>query len=273
MPPIFYRQSAAGKYPREGISKEYERNRNQALINPVDIIKPIQDFPDICITTFSKKIIDKTAALMNAEVITNLVSANGLNPIYRIRCAGRDFALYCSRVGAPASVCEMEEVIAMGADKFVFFGSCGVLNDAVVRNRIIVPSGTVRDEGTSYHYAAPEDDLVPDPKMNEILQSSLEELRWPYVTGKIWTTDAIYRETIQIISERKEEGCIAVDMEYSALLAAARFRNIKFIQFFFGADSMNEEVWHSNDLTDYGISNADNYMKLAVSCGLRLSCA
>ena len=259
MPPIFYRQSAAGKYPGEGISKEYERNRNQALINTADFIKPIRDFPDICITTFSKKIIDRTAALMNAEVITNLVSANGLNPIYR--------------VGAPASVCEMEEVIAMGADKFVFFGSCGVLNDAVVRNRIIVPSGTVRDEGTSYHYAAPEDDLVPDPKMNEILQSSLEELRWPYVTGKIWTTDAIYRETIQIISERKEEGCIAVDMEYSALLAAERFRNIKFIQFFFGADSINEEVWHSNDLTDYGISNSDNYMKLAVSCGLRLSCA
>ncbi|WP_238726231.1 nucleoside phosphorylase [Diplocloster modestus] len=262
MPPVFFRQSIQNPYItiekgsnasvadtderntggsdirqptfREYSGKvrdKYDRNRSQALINPADLMKPIEGFPDICITTFSKKIIDKTAALANAEVITNLVSANGLNPIYRIRCAGRDFALYCSRVGAPASVCEMEEVIAMGDDKFVFFGSCGVLNDAVVRNRIIVPNGTVRDEGTSYHYTDPEDELVPDPKMTEILRSSLEELRWPYVAGKI------------------------------------------FIQFFFGADSMDEEVWHSNDLTDYGIRSADNYMKLAVSCGLRLSCA
>ena len=46
-----------------------------------------------------------------------------------------------------------EEVVAMGAKKFVLFGSCGVLDDEKVKDHIIIPVSAVRDEGTSYHYA------------------------------------------------------------------------------------------------------------------------
>ena len=44
-----------------------------------------------------------------------------------------------------------EEIIAMGAKKFVLFGSCGVLDDNKVDGNIIIPVSAVRDEGTSYH--------------------------------------------------------------------------------------------------------------------------
>ena len=74
-----------------------------------------------------------------------------------------DIAFYMSRVGAPACVAGFEEIIAMGAKKFVLFGSCGVLDDGKVKDRIIIPVAALRDEGTSYHYlaSAPEIEAAP----------------------------------------------------------------------------------------------------------------
>ena len=58
---------------------------------------------------------------------------------------------------------------------------------------------------------------------------------------------------------RKEAGCIAVDMEYSALLAAAKYRHIPFVQFFYSADSLDHGEWEQRDLTDYGVDSAEKY--------------
>ena len=59
-------------------------------------------------------------------------------------------------------------------------------------------------------------------------------------------------------------------MEYSALLAAAAYRNVPFIQFFYGADSLACGKWQPRDLTDYGLSNSEKYMALALECGLAM---
>lgn len=50
----------------------------------------------------------------------------------------------------------------------------------------------------------------------------------------------IFRETKEKVRARKEEGCTTVEMECSALAACAKFRNVKFGQFFFTADILAE---------------------------------
>ncbi len=98
----------------------------------------------------------------------------------------------------------------------------------------------------------------------------MEKYGFPYACGKIWTTDAIYRETPQEIAAWKEAGCIGVEMEYSALLAAAAYRNLPLIH-----SSMEQTAWiipHGSprDLTDWGLSGAETYMTLAFACGLTM---
>lgn len=39
-----------------------------ALINPTDCIKPIDNFPEVCISTFSKNIIDKFILLESGRI-------------------------------------------------------------------------------------------------------------------------------------------------------------------------------------------------------------
>lgn len=126
-----------------------------ALFTPFDTTKAVKDFPEICVSTFSENIIQKFASLSNVKKIAALYTANGIIPVCKIRYKDRDIAFYLSRVGAPACVAGFEEIIAMGAKKFVLFGSCGVLDDDKVKENIIIPVSAVRDEGTSYHYIAP----------------------------------------------------------------------------------------------------------------------
>ena len=94
------------------------------FIQPSDITKKIDNFPEICVSTFSKNIIQKFSSLTNTEKIAELYTANGIIPVYKIRYRDTNIAFYLSRVGAPACVAGFEEIIALGAKKFVLFGSC-----------------------------------------------------------------------------------------------------------------------------------------------------
>ena len=158
----------------------------------------------------------------------------------------------------------------MGAKKFVLFGSCGVLDDEKTRGNIIVPTAAVRDEGTSYHYAPPAPEIEADQRSVAVLEQVLNDLKCPYVKGKTWTSDAIYRETVPVIGERRSEGCLAVEMECASMMAAARYRGIPFIQFLYGADSLSADGWEIRDLAAYGADAAEKYMLLAFECALRM---
>lgn len=241
-----------------------------ALFTPSDTTKRIEGFPEICVSTFSENIIQKFSSLNNTEKIAELYTANGRIPVYKIRYKNKDIAFYLSRVGAPACVVGFEEIVAMGAKKFVLFGSCGVLNDNKVKDRIIIPISAIRDEGTSYHYITPSSEIEADPHSVQILENVLKSCGYSYVKGKTWTSDAIYRETMPTIQERKQEGCIAADMECASMLAVAKYRHIPFIQFLYGADNLSSDTWEIRDLALYGLTNAEKYMVLAFECGLAL---
>ena len=96
-----------------------------------------------------------------------------------------------SPVGAPAAVCIMEEVIAMGARHFVYFGSCGVLQRDIAEGHFVVSTSAVRDEGTSYHYLPGADEIELDRACVRAVVDALESIGFPYMAAKTWTTDAI----------------------------------------------------------------------------------
>lgn len=241
-----------------------------ALFGPWDTTKRIDHFPEICVSTFSDPIIQKFSTLDHVEKIAELCSANGVLPVYKINYRNREIAFYRSMVGAPACVSCFEEIIAMGARKFVLFGSCGVLDDDQVKDHLIVPVSAVRDEGTSYHYQKPSPEIEADPHSVQVLEQVLTACGYPYVKGKTWTSDAIYRETLSAIRERRQEGCLAVEMECASMLAVAQYRNIPFIQFLYGADLLSSDTWEIRDLCSYGLTSAEKYMVLAFECGLAL---
>lgn len=90
------------------------------------------------------------------------------------------------------------------------FGSAGSLDSNVTNGKFVIPTESYREEGLSYNYAAPADYL--EIKNSKILKSIFDELKLPSVVSKVWTTDAIYRETKAKLEARKAEGCVNVGL-------------------------------------------------------------
>lgn len=84
--------------------------------------------------------------------------------------------------------------------------------------------------------------------------------------GKVWTTDGIYREMITKMKARKQEGCLAVDMECSAVAAWGQFREIAVCQFFYAADHLSEERWHPRSLgNEADLDEKDKIAEIALN--------
>lgn len=251
------------------VFKNFDNSR-KAFFNPEDVQKRVEGFPEICVSTFSESIINKFAGMEGAEIIADLYSANGIIHVYKINYEGKDIAFFLSRVGAPACVCGLEEIIAMGAKKIVLFGSCGILDKTAAAGKIVVPTSAVRDEGTSYHYLPAWAEAEVKEEYVDIVCGVLKRCGYQYVTGKVWTTDGIYRETRAAVEDRKAQGCIAVEMEFAAAAAAAGFRDIPFIQFLYGEDNLDSEEWEPGGLLCPDMNRIEKYMALAFECGLAL---
>ena len=220
----------------------------RSTFEPDEVVSPVAGMPKIGVTCFSGKLMDRLITAFDAQVIAHCSGGNGKLPVYRIRYAGRELALFLSRIGAPACVVQYEELFAMGLERLVVFGTCGVLDKSIGDLSIIIPDCAVRDEGTSYHYLRPSREVPVNPKHREAFYALLKSHGYSYVTGKVWTTDAPYRETRDKVARRRAEGCVCVDMECSAIAALAAFRGKDVFQFFYAADNLDSAVWDKRSL-------------------------
>ena len=169
--------------------------------------------------------------------------------VYFGKYKGKELAFYLSPVGAPACAAALDDLYAMGAEKVIVFGTCGVLERTIPDGSVIIPDCAVRDEGTSYHYAPPSDEILLSQTYRNLFISLLDQNEIPHLTGKVWTTDAVYRETRKKVERRRQQGCICVEMECSALAAVSQFRKKELFQFFYAADNLDAESWEPRSLS------------------------
>ncbi|MFN8375430.1 MAG: nucleoside phosphorylase [Anaerolineae bacterium] len=216
-----------------------------ALIEPSQVLKPLDTMPERCVMCFFQKVIAQVCE--GAEKVTDLGSEIGKNPVYALHVNGERIAVVHPGVGAPLSAGFMDELIALGVRKFVACGGAGVLNREIAVGHVVVPDSAVRDEGTSYHYLPPAREVSGSPEGVKAIVETLEEHGVPYIVGKTWTTDGLYRETPARIARRKAEGCITVEMEAAAFFAVAQFRGVSFGQLLYGGDDISGEAWDHRD--------------------------
>ncbi|MBR2002097.1 MAG: nucleoside phosphorylase [Firmicutes bacterium] len=237
----------------------------KAIFEPSMVAPHLDHFPEKVLTCYSKKLLEKALEGRVVETICRLDTEDGGLPVYVFEEDGVRYGAYMSRVGAPACVINLEEVISRGAKTVMMFGSCGVLAEDIPKWGIIVPTAALRDEGVSYHYL-PASDEVSFGEVTDLVKNTLEAAGETVRLGKVWTTDAIYRETAVKMAKRKEQGCIAVDMESASALAVCQFRGVKFGQFFYTEDVLTEDNWDGRGLSGGVKDQADRLFGLALEC-------
>ena len=218
----------------------------EAILNPHQA-EPGAAVPERAVLCFFKEVLDELAEQGELRKIASLGSEMGRNPLYELDWQGRKLLVFHPGVGAPLAIGFVEEAIALGAKKFIACGGCGVLNPEIVAGHPVVLTQAIRDEGTSYHHLPPGAEASASPEAVSVLCQVMDEHHLPYLLGKSWTTDGLYRETIAKRELRVAQGCEVVEMEAAAFFAVAQFRKIVFGQLVYGGDLVIPEGWDFRD--------------------------
>lgn len=223
---------------------------------------------DVAIATFSEKILAEALNRFPHETLCHLASVNGGRDVYLIREGDFCAVIFLIHVGASPGASDVIEVNWLtGAEKFIMFGSAGSLDREATAGKYVIPTAAYRDEGMSYHYAPPADYI--EIKNADFLADFFARHSFPYVKGRVWTTDAIYRETRGHVQRRKAEGCLAVDMELAGVQAVCDFHGLELYDFLETGDVVDQPDYTSDGLhtANHDLDKFEIAWKLAKELG------
>ncbi|MCR5099899.1 MAG: nucleoside phosphorylase [Butyrivibrio sp.] len=232
----------------------------------IEVIAPNHDseelvLPKKCLVAFLGDVVQKYAEENNAEVVEEFMTFSHIVKVYVLHEENEDICLVQPTIGAPAAASLIDFLVKCGCEKIIAVGSCGVLAE-MPENAFIVPVKALRDEGTSYHYLPSSRYIELDEEPVSAIESCFKEHNLPFVTCTTWTTDAIFRETKDMVKYRLEEGCSVVEMECSAMAAVCRKRGAKFGQFLFTGDSLANV--HEYDARNFGKDSHEKALLLGL---------
>jgi uridine phosphorylase len=253
-----------GQSGQSGHSEQGEPSERDSRIpllefdpDPVAMIEPSNHFgfeqrerpemPAVGVACFFGDTVERIARETGAVAVTHIVAEHGRTPVYVTERERGRFAFYQAGLGAPLAAGFLEEMIDYGCRTLVACGGCGALDPGLALGHVVVVDEALRDEGTSYHYLPPSRTVRADPEVVRLLEGALERRGVPHTTGKTWSTDAYYRETRGKVARRRDEGCVTVEMEASALLAVAAFRGVRLGQILYAGDTLAGEAWDHRD--------------------------
>jgi uridine phosphorylase len=213
-----------------------------AVFDATTIHRPI-DIPSVAVLCFFYDVLERLASNEVLKVVYKIRSELGLNPVYQIDFEGQLVNVVHPGVGAPLAAAFTDELVALGVRTFVAVGGAGALIDDLALGHVMVVDSALRDEGTSFHYAAPSRTIDADPKGVAVLERVLNAEGIGFFRGRTWTTDGLFREARTRVERRINEGCSMVDMESSAFMAVAKYRGLDFAQFLYAGDSLAGETW------------------------------
>jgi uridine phosphorylase len=128
---------------------------------------------------------------------------------------------------APDTAMTTEILCAAGVEWLIRIGSCGSLQEQVKIGDLVIVTGAIRGEGTTSYYVPRNFSTVAHPEVVKALQRAAETLKVPYHLGWIFTTDALFQETPELIEELNQQQVSSIDMVTSTFLTIAQLRKKK----------------------------------------------
>jgi len=131
-------------------------------------------------------------------------------------------AVNCLGIGGPAAVAQIELQAALGVQTFLSIGTAGGFQLDSEPGDTVLLTGAIRDEGTSFHYLAPDVEAVPDAALTERFGAALSGAGIEHRRGRTDTTDAPHRTTAAEITQFRDDGVLAVEMEAASIFAVCQ---------------------------------------------------
>lgn len=137
-----------------------------------------------------------------------------------VNVAGISCGIVPRTIGGPYAVLISEQLWAAGAKLIVGLTSAGRVSPDLPLPSIVVVNEAIRDEGTSLHYLPPAASVqTPTASIVDPLIADLSLIAPHVCQGRVWTTDAPYRETREQLEHWATQDVLAVEMQAASLFA------------------------------------------------------
>jgi uridine phosphorylase len=140
-------------------------------------------------------------------------------------------------IGCPSAAICLEELVKIGADTFIRVGTAGSLQKEVGLGDLVVPTGAIREEGTTRQYIPLSFPAVPDLDVTLALRDAARRLGHKVHTGVCHCKDAFYiegdldipiKEYNQSLWKAWERAnVLATSMEDAALFVISTIRKVR----------------------------------------------
>jgi uridine phosphorylase len=198
----------------------------QELINDVRRRRqiPTGNVPAVCILEFDG---DLTDWLVREHVAKPFGAwACFHTSMFTMDLEGITCGIIARTIGGPYAVLIAEQLKAAGAKLIIGLTSAGRVSPGLPLPCLVVATSAIRDEGTSYHYLAPSKEVACNSQVASLLERELITTGWAIRSGKVWTTDAPYRESEVQLGKWSREGVLAVEMQAASLFAFGDVRQV-----------------------------------------------
>jgi len=139
---------------------------------------------------------------------------------------GQPITVCCAGIGAGQTSNVMEELINLGGRVFLQIGATGAMQESIAMGDVIIPTGSVRDEGLTRYYAPPQYPAVSDHRVVGALARAARDAGRTVHTGIIRTTDGFYpsQRVDAFVEQYHDLGVLSVEQEVAAILTVAATR-------------------------------------------------
>ncbi|MEG0273289.1 MAG: nucleoside phosphorylase [Hydrogenoanaerobacterium sp.] len=147
---------------------------------------------------------------------------------------GEKVIVISTGMGGPSAAICVEELNMIGVHTVVRIGTCGGMQIPMQAGDLVIPTGAIRQEGTTYHYVYPEFPSVPNFEVVSALNeaSKLQVARKTYL-GVVQSKDSLYGQhspdRMPVSDELNikyeswiRSGALASEMECAAVFTVAQ---------------------------------------------------
>ena len=193
---------------------------------------------------------------------------------------GEKVSVTSTGIGGPSASIALEELVKVGAEKFIRVGTCGGIQPEIKGGDLVIATGAIRMEGTSREYAPIEFPAVADFRIMDSLVKASEKLGYTHHTGVVQCKDAFYGQhnpeimpvSYELLNKWeawKRMGCLASEMESAALFIAGSFLKVKIGSIFLVvANQEREKLGLENPVvhdTDMAIKTAIEALRILIN--------
>ncbi|MHA1607505.1 MAG: nucleoside phosphorylase [Candidatus Freyarchaeota archaeon] len=129
-------------------------------------------------------------------------------------------------IGCPATAVVVEALQMARVRAIVRSDFAGALRRNIRLGDLLVADKAYTGDGTTKHYVK-EGFVEGDRSITQLLSKCASERNIRFHVGHVWTTDALFRETKELLEEAIGLECIGIDMETSALFTVGGIHGIK----------------------------------------------